>query len=257
MRLINPVEYTDLLCMKSTKYIPAIGDWVRVKKGIYKGDIGRVSRTHSWGIQLHLIPRISYQKNDSLKRKSKAIVPEAKLFDPNELEENTFSKIITHSERIYEIGRLIFEYGIVRKTYDLHSISSPVDQIPWNHFIMFFSSSHPEILPESLPRPQEWLFVIGDNITVCSLAKKGKIAKIEGSCAEVETEEGLLRVSWYNIRKHFVIGDYVRITGGLNLNANGWVIKVGEDVAMIAEKIIEGESSSQSSEAINVSRYKS
>jgi transcription elongation factor len=258
MRRIDFADYTNLLCMESLKFSPAIGNWVRVRKGIYKGDIGRVSAIHAWGVELHLIPRILIQQPDNtLKRKAKAVSPEAKLFDPKEFEKNSLLKLITRGNRSYKIGRLLFENGLLRQTYNYHSISSPVDQIPWRHFSMFLSSSHPDIPPFGLPRPQEWSFVIGDDITFFSSARKGRITLIKDSYAEVETDEGLLHISWHEIWKHFKVGDYVRIAGGLNANASGWVIEIKEDVATIAEKTIKGKITSNFSEAINVSHCES
>lgn len=123
---------------------------------------------------------------------------------------------------------------------------------------MFSLSGHPNISPFSLPRPQEWSFVAGENVTIRSLERKGRITLIEAHYAEVEIpEEGLHLINWHDIRKYFEVGDFVCVAGGPNRNAAGWVIECKEDVAIIADKTVQGEIDKKFDEAIQVSYYRS
>src|ERR1700678_2486625 len=66
----------------------AVGDWVRVLKGTYKGDVGYVAAVEIWGgVSLLLVPRLpasSYLDSSLSKRKhSRSTTPlEHKLFNP-------------------------------------------------------------------------------------------------------------------------------------------------------------------------------
>ena len=84
-RKIDPTEYRDLLHMKSPKININVGCWVRVNKGIYKGDVGRVKAAYAYGVDLYLVPRIlAGSSKSSLKRKKSTVIPEPKLFYPQD-----------------------------------------------------------------------------------------------------------------------------------------------------------------------------
>lgn len=242
---IDAKDYHDLLRMKTIGFNIAVGNWVRIRKGIYKGDVGRVKATHAWGVDVYLVPRIPAQNGTSTrKRKASTVVPEAKLFFPEHSIENP-----NKSRK-----PVIFTHGLLIKTFDYHSIDLQVSEISWHLYSLFLRSEHPDIPLSRLPRPREWIFAIDDKIIIRPFNKNGSITSIEIDCAEVEVSgEGLHYVPWHQIRKPFKVGDFVRITGGLNHGTSGWVINIDEDFATIASKIVEGEISKDFADAINVS----
>lgn len=258
-RKIDCADYQDLLRMKTVDHNPAIGNWVQVKKGIYKGDVGRVAATHSWGVDLHLVPRIpTEQLKNKLKRKATTVIPDARLFDPIEFRKNSSKDLVQRSDGSYKAGLLVFQHGLVLKTYDYHSISSEVCEIPWSQYALFSSSMHPEMSPSNLPRPQEWTFVDGSDVIIRSCNKKGTIGLIEADYAEVEIPgEGQHRVPWHDLQKCFNVGDYVCVTGGPNHNRSGWVIETDSEAntAVVVEKIVEGEINKNFPDAIEVSYW--
>ena len=247
---IDPKEYHNLLRMKTIKFNIAVGNWVQIKKGMYKGDVGRVTATRAWGVDVYLVPRIPDQNGTSTrKRKASTVIPEAKLFFPEYSTENP--------DRSCKTRRLTFTHGLIIKTFDYHSINPQVSEISWKFYNIFLQSEHPDIPPSSLPRPREWIFVKEDDIVIRPFNKNGTITSIETNHAEVEISgQGLHFVPWHNIRKSFRVGDFVRITGGLNHDSSGWVIDIDEDIATVASKIIEGEINKNFANAINVSYYK-
>lgn len=250
---IDPTEYHDLLSMKTIKLNIDIGTWVQIKKGIYKGDVGRVTKTHPWGVDIYLVPRIPIRNNTSTrKRKVSIVIPEPKLFFPADSTEDMHSP-----NGSYKTGHHIFTHGLVIKTFDYHSINPQVNEISSKSYTMFLQSEHPDIPPSSLPRPREWKFEKGDDVIICPFDKFGSIASIETDYAEVDISgEGLHSIPWHKIRKNFKVGNFVRITGGPNLDTTGWVIDIDKDIATITSKIIEGEISKNFSDAINVSYSK-
>jgi hypothetical protein len=55
---IDMAEWTMLLDMDNERY-PSVGDWVTVRRGLYKGDVGYVRSTENRGqVTLHLVPRL-------------------------------------------------------------------------------------------------------------------------------------------------------------------------------------------------------
>jgi len=81
-------DWTKMLTMNDIKTDVDVGRWVRVRKGTYKGDIGYVIASESWGVHLLLVPRLPPPNiaSSSLKRKRSAIALEPALFDANTIE---------------------------------------------------------------------------------------------------------------------------------------------------------------------------
>jgi transcription elongation factor len=251
---IDPAEYPDLLCMKTIKFDVTVGQWIKIKTGNYKGDFGRVMELHAWGVNVYLVPRKTYRNNENTrKRKASKLVPDPELFFPQFSANNIY-----YPDGSIKSGQHIFAHGLTIKTFDYHSIDLQVSEISLKLYDLFLKSKHPDIPLSSLPRPREWIFTEGDNVTVHPFNKKGSITSIEASYAEVEVyREGLHCEPWHKIKKFFTIGDFVRITGGPNLDSNGWMIDINRDIATIASKIMEGEIKYDFASAINVSSCKS
>ncbi len=68
---VDSLDCEKLLLMKSVKPIVK-AEWVRVKTGAYKGDIGFVSAIHNWGVDVLLIPRLAYHPAPDTRGKRKA-----------------------------------------------------------------------------------------------------------------------------------------------------------------------------------------
>ena len=234
---IDTTDYANLLRMTSIDSPPALGDWVRVKRGHYKGDVGKVAALHNWGVELYLVPRINTQQaENSPKLKATTTVPDAKLFYPKDFPNNT-SLNLQGSNGSYTINNLILVRGLVRKGYDYHSISQRVNEMPWKHYSMFLLTNHPEISISNIPHPQEWTFADGDEVIVSSFDEKGILDTIEPDYAVVELPgHGLQRVPWHVIQKFFKIGDFVGISSGPHHGTNGWVIHIEENKILIADK---------------------
>ena len=81
--------------MHNPSVVVKAGQWIRVRYGAYKGDVGFVTGVETWGVQVLVVPRLkiptSQQVAALLKRKRTAIKPEPRLFD-----HDTFSSIFQH-----------------------------------------------------------------------------------------------------------------------------------------------------------------
>ncbi len=234
--MVNQEEQVGLLRMVNVDTNTAeAGNWVQVKRGLYKGDIGLVAATHTWGIDLLLVPRLAFHPSaNKHKRKASAISIDPALFDPVAYELALSTKIPCLQDGSYTLGRLRFVSGLVVKTFDYHSISSVVRDIPWGHFTMFILSKHPDVNVASMPRPSEWTFAEEERVIVRPSCKSGVLKSIGARHAEVEIdEEGIFCFPWMDIRKAFNIGDFVCATDGDPRGSKGWVVELKDDIAVV------------------------
>ena len=238
-QLIDPCDWVKLLTMQDPVLMVKAGQWVRVLKGAYKGDLGFVTRVEAWGAEVLVVPWLKTptpQADTSLKRKRTAIKPEPRLFDPA-----TFSSIFQRQPKLQYDGSYtsrghVFHHGLLRLNLDMHSISPVSTGIPSRILGLFRLSSHPALTGSTFPRPEEWIFEEGERVIVSS-EKEGRITAVESSHLEVDlaTNEGIKAVSWYNVRKIFSPGDFVIIMSGPSRGTTGWVERVVEDTVYFLE----------------------
>jgi hypothetical protein len=249
-QVINPSDWVKLLTMQDPTTVVEAGQWIRVRKGVYKGDLGFVTHVEAWGARVLVVPRLKIptpQEATSLKRKRTVIKPVPKLFDPI-----TFSSVFQRQPKlqgdgIYTSRRQVFDHGLLRLNFDLHSISLNSAGIPSQILGLFKLSSHPALTGSKFPCPEEWIFEEGDRVIVSS-EKKATIVAVESTHIEVDldTNEGIEVVSWYNVRKIFYAGDFVSVTSGLSRGMMGWVERIADDTVHLLEYKEEGNISTSS-----------
>ena len=245
------IPYPDsikMLKMRTIDNIVEEGKWVRVRKGRYKGDVGLVVAVKFWGAEVLLVPCLKSRtmhsstpnSTSSLKRKRTADVPQPALFNPEDPNNNPRPRRLNNGH--YTYMEHIFENGLIRKRFDLHSISSTPTDMPSRLFFLFKLSEHPCILASTIPRPQEWVFEEHDMVVICSSKKEGSITTIQAMHAEVELAhgEGAISVPLYDLRKVFVAGDSVSITSGPLNGRTGLVVNIDNDIAYIVDNSSEG-----------------
>jgi len=255
-KIIDPSDWVKLLTMQDPKVVVKASQWVRVCKGVYKGDLGFVTDVGAWGARVLVVPRLKVptpQAPASLKRKRSAIRPEPRLFDPTWFSSVFQRQAKFHHSGIYTSRRLVFDHGLLRLNLDLHSISVNTTAVPSEILGLFKLSSHPSLAGSKLPRPEEWIFEKGEQVTVCSSGKEATIAGVESTHLEVDlaTNEGVEVVSWYNVRKVFSTGAFVSVTNGPSRGTMGWVERIVDDTAHLIE-YKEGGNLSTSSNDIKV-----
>jgi len=239
-QIIDPSDWVRLLTMHDPKTVVKAGQWIRVRKGLYKGDIGFVTLVETWGARVLVVPRLKPprpQAAASLKRKRTAFKPEPRLFDAA-----TFSSVFQrqpklHYNGIYTSRGLAFDHGLLRLDLDLHSISLNSTGVPSQILGLFKLSSHPSLTGSNFPCPEEWIFEEGERVTVCSSEKEARIAAVKSTHLEVDlaTNEGIEVVSWYNVHKVFPAGSFVSVTSGPLRGMMGWVEYIVDDTAYLLE----------------------
>ena len=237
---IDPSDWVKLLTMQDPMTVVKANQWIRVRNGAYKGDLGFVTHVEAWGARVLAVPRLktpSPQATASLKRKRSAIKPEPKLFDPT-----TFSSMFQRQAKrqnngTYTSRGLVFDHGLLRLDLDLHSISLNSTAVPGHILGLFKLSSHPSLTGSEFPRPEEWIFEEGERVAVCSSKKEATIVAVKSTHLEVDlaTNEGIEAVSWYNVRKVFYDGAFVSVTSGPLRGTTGWVESIADDTVYLLE----------------------
>ena len=237
---IDPSDWVKLLTMQDPLKMVKANQWIRVRNGLYKGDPGFVTHVEAWGVRVLVIPRLktpTLQAAASLKRKRSAIKPEPRLFDPA-----TFASVFQRQAKrlhngMYTSARRVFDHGLLCLDLDWHSISLNSTGVPTRILGLFKLSSHPSLTGSKFPRPEEWIFEEGERVTVCSSKKEATIAAVKSTHLEVDlaTNEGIVDVSWYDVRKLFSVGASVSVTSGLSGGTMGWVESIEDDTVFFLE----------------------
>ncbi len=193
------------------------GQWVRVTRGVYKGDLGLVDSIHDWGAEVLLIPRIPYCAPDRKgKRKASPISNPAKLFDPTAFKSTSSLPLTQHADGTYAIGHLRFVNGLVLKSLSHRSISATTFGVPGLVLSQFILSEHPSIDIAFMPLPLEWHFMIGERVRVTGTSKIGAIHSTKERQVEIEIDgEGVFAFGWPEVRKVIQTGDHVRVVAGM------------------------------------------
>jgi hypothetical protein len=233
---IDPSDWVKLLTMQDPTSVVKAGQWIRVRNGPYKGDLGFVTCVEAWGAQILVVPRLKTptpQADTSLKRKRTTIKPEPRLFDPV-----TFSSVqakLQYNGTYTSRGR-VFDHGLLRLDLDLYSIFPNSTGVPSRTLWLFSQSSHPAVIGSKFPRPEEWIFEEGDRVIVSS-EKEATIAAVKSTHLEVDlaTDEGIKAVSWYSVRKVFSVWDFVSVMSGPLRGTRGWVERITDHTVSLLE----------------------
>jgi transcription elongation factor len=232
------IDFEDglkLLNMRQT----GVGNWVRILKGNYKGDVGFVLSTETWGVRVLLIPRLPPSAAISHSASCTTSRPTPCLFGRDPLIEQEQE---SPCENICSFEDKIFEHGLIRKNYAFQSVSTTVSSMPFETFCLFWASQHPKLVASksSFLRPAEWHFAEGDEVQFCDQAqssydppKSGRITIIRSDSVDLVSEGGVNTVGWLDLEKVIRQGDFVEITGGRYEGETGWVDNVTEKVARV------------------------
>jgi hypothetical protein len=237
---IDPSDWVKLLTMHDPMTVVKANQWIRVRSGVYKGDLGFVTLVEAWGARVLVVPRLKTptpQAAASLKRKRTPLKPEPRLFNLA-----TFSSVFQCEPKLHYNGTYtsrgrVFDNGLLRLDLDLHSISLNSTGVPSEILRLFKLSSHPSLTGANYPRPEEWIFEEGERVTLCTSEKEATITAVKSTHLEVDlaTNEGIQAVSWYNVRKIFSAGAFVSVTSGPLTGTMGWVERIEDDIVHFLE----------------------
>ena len=147
----------------------AVGNWVQVLKGTYKGDVGYVAAVENWGgVSLLLIPCLSASSHldSSLSKRKCSHLTTPCLFDPLVVKHDFGVDPVQQKAHIYHFNRYTFEFRLILKAFNLHTVSSTSLYISLQLLFLYHSADHPALTTSTFPQPLEWYFAAGEMVLV-------------------------------------------------------------------------------------------
>jgi hypothetical protein len=238
---LAPVPESDLRkCLtigNEPRQVFAPGQWVQIRHGLHRGDIGLVANEYLDEDSITLftvmvIPRLEFAEDDDntsrprskrkLKRQSR---PPPRLFNPSEYKQ----ALVQQEDLFYCYKAYSFRHGLQFKTYSERSLS-PADEIPQSSFELFMTAKGrgAEIDVSSMPIRSAWRFKPGERVIIQPFKKIATIASSfdpsEAQCMVEIDKEGLNLVLVKDIKKDIIPGHYVELLAGNHSGKKGFVI---------------------------------
>ncbi|KAG1327069.1 Transcription elongation factor SPT5 [Cocos nucifera] len=272
--LVPIKEMTDVLSVESKTVDLSRDTWVRMKLGIYKGDLAKVVDVDNvrQKVIVKLIPRIDLQAlaNKLEGRevpKKKTFVPPPRFFNIDEARE---MHIRVERRRDKDTGEyfemvdgLMFKDGFLYKTVSIRSISSQNIQPTFDELEKFRkpgddADGDVASLSTLFANRKKGHFMKGDAVIVVRGDLKnlmGWVEKVEDDTVHIRPKmSGLPKTLAFNEKelcKYFKPGDHVKVVSGVQEGATGMVVKVEghvliiisdttkEDIRVFADHVVE------------------
>lgn len=225
----------------------APGEWVQIKQGLHRGDIGFIldeilNEDLIALFNVMVIPRLQSAFHDddddvnwsSKRRRKRQLRPSPRLFNPDECKQEG---LVQQGDHFYSYKNHTFIYGLQVKTYSEHSLSRADHISPLSYSLFKAAEDRGAAIDMStLPMQSFWRFEPGERVTINPLNKVGTIASFNpvDTRSEVEVEqEGLQLVPVKDLRKDIIPGDHVELLGGSHSGKKGFVIgRTGDRLAV-------------------------
>ncbi|XP_071795435.1 transcription elongation factor SPT5-like [Asterias amurensis] len=251
-QLMVPIkEMTDVL--KVVKEIVALKpkSWVRLKRGVFKDDLAQVDyvETSQNQVTLKLLPRIDYtrirgaMRTGNTEKRKKKRRPVQKLFDEEGVRAIGGDVSKDGDFLIFE-GNRFSHKGFLYKTFAMSAIVAEGIKPTLTELERF--EDRPEGIDVQLvadsknSQEQVHNFAAGDNVEVIEgdlIHLQGRVISAEGNTISVlpkhEDLKDILEFPAHELRKHFKIGDHVKVIAGRYEGDTGLVVRVEENLAVL------------------------
>ncbi|KAI9146245.1 hypothetical protein BKA69DRAFT_1043725 [Paraphysoderma sedebokerense] len=264
MTLVPINEMTQTLTIQKKDETASLieGNWVRVKRGKYSGDLAQIIEIADTGdtIKIKLVPRLDYtvaetamlDSADKKRRKSASARPPQKLFNIRELPKHLAKNVTKGQRGRWILGSDVYKDGYLEKDVKVAAlittgVSPTLDEI--TKFTGQESDSIDAATLRSLNEQNQAtngssesvaIFQQGDHVEVTKgefTHLHGVIISIDGNTATVQPRiEGLtesLRFPLSDLRKRFTPGDHVKVVNGKHKNETGLVVSIVDNVATL------------------------
>jgi transcription elongation factor len=232
---IVPVAEALSTLRVSGGFTPASPGWIRVKRGLYKNDLGYIESVNATNLRLtaRVVPRISLEPAKGKKRKSKSqpARPPPQLFD-NALIENAYgSSKVQRRNHIFVFQNQLYRNGFLELELDRHDIYE--NAIPTSDELLYFCrdlSIDVGVVAQAYDLAGRAALKPGDRLKVVSSQHCGLLGLIRtvlGNEVQVDIGGIELTLSAESVRKSFQVGDEVKVNSGEYAGLTGWVVGVG------------------------------
>nr|CAB3469931.1 unnamed protein product [Digitaria exilis] len=253
--LVPIKEMADVLSVESKSVDLSRDSWVRMKLGIYKGDLAKVVDVDNvrQRVDVKLIPRIDLQalasKLEGEAVKKKAFVPPPRFFNIDEAREmhiRVERRRDSQTGEYFEwVDNLKFKDGFLYKSVSIKSIHTANIQPTFDELEKFRKpgddmNGDMASLSTLFANRKKGHFMKGDAVIVI----KGDLKNLEGWVEKVEDETVHIRPKISDLPKtlafnekelckYFKPGDHVKVISGVQEGATGMVVKVEGHVLIL------------------------
>ncbi|KAF5348938.1 hypothetical protein D9758_014237 [Tetrapyrgos nigripes] len=264
MRQLMKNQVAELLSWRPPPDIRP-GQWVRITKGIYSGDLAAVVH---WNVSV-----TAFKNSQRPAQHLFSIVefPGAKrILTEAEMKEDTEDEIDESENRVDRLARLKkqewtkklacqhfvwdedqFHFGLLQMSVPYSSVSILDITMDKHSRILFVTSGHPYLGRMDFPDPHKWVFFANDTVRavreagrtsveilppVERILQKGTVQSVESHGCRVhfseydgfdEAETAVL-IPNGNLLKTFKVGDLVQVEGGQHKGLLGWVVSYSD-----------------------------
>lgn len=272
--LVPIKEMTDVLSVESKSVELAKDSWVRVKTGIYKGDLAKVVDVDHvrQRVTIKLVPRIDLQAlaaklEGKTDEKKKAFVPPPRFVSMAEVKDMripvdrkrdpiTGEFYDTFESHLFKDGYLI--KTVSTKTVTAQNIEPSFDELQKFQKPGDEKSSDAVGLASLLANRKKGHFMKGDAVVVI----EGDLKNLMGIVEKVDEDSVFVKPKYKNLKatltfkdkqlcKFFKTGDHVKVVSGKHEGTTGMVVKVEahilvilsdttkEDIRVFADHVVE------------------
>ena len=248
--MVPITEMTDVLRVTKEQAQVKFGQWVRLKRGLYKDDIAQVDYVDQaqGQVNLKIIPRIDYKRKrgalrstepaDQAKRK-KFTRPAGKLFDVEAIKQIGGEVSNDGDFYIFESNR--YRRGFLYKSFATSALQIEGVKPTLSELEKFEENPEGIELSESTINDEKaHSFAPEDNIEVIDgelVHLQGKIISIDGSKITMmpkhEDLKDPLDFQAHEIKKFFKVGDHVKVCAGRFEGDTGLIVRVEDNYVVL------------------------
>ncbi|GLJ49926.1 hypothetical protein SUGI_1061450 [Cryptomeria japonica] len=276
VKLVPIKEMPDVLTVHVKQMGLGKETWVRVKSGIYKGDLAKAVELDNvrQRVTLKLVPRLDFQAlkrrmegsvSKEEKKKAAKIVPPARFVN---LRQITDMGIVVERKRdsvtgeMFEtVENMMFKDGYLYKTMSIKSVNSQNIKPSFDELQKFQSSNaESDMAAADGGRKKQMHFRKGDMVVVM----RGDLKNLKGCVERVDDENIHVRTKMEGIEgtvlsfhqnelcKFFETGDHVKVVSGTHEGTTGMIVKLErnnvliiiadrtrEDIKVFADNVVE------------------
>ena len=235
--LVPPDEHLQLLKMPIVCNPIAKGNWVRIKKGAYNGDIGYVTLAQGDQLQVLVVPRVSYQRRQD----SPSNRPCRSLFDAD------LARAVFGSEKVAQSGGGVFLFegqrfknGLLEVKYHRQALGFGGVRPTLEEIELFSDSPGWDWRARARwnAEEEEAALRMDDRVQITKGEFKGYLGIIthrDNDTVNVHLfsennksfgDHLLLQFPSAHVRKYFKIGDYIHVRLGIHAGKCGYVVNV-------------------------------
>ena len=249
-KLLIPVQELPLLLKptKSDEVRLDVGSYVRIKRGIYKGDLAVVDQISQNNLEalLKVVPRLDYGKNDEVdpdsnqrrvKRPTFASRPPPQLFNPTMALRLDQANLFKRDDRHFTYRKEDYVDGYLYKSFKIQYLDTKNIQ-PTVEELSRFGSKEGEVdlaaISQTMKKAQaaKAMFQPGDRVEVLTGEQRGSKGIVTRSSKDVISvklsgfSEKSLEFPIASLRKIFELGDHVTVIAGEHQGDAGLVLVV-------------------------------